>query len=193
MSDRWTEARHAAVRERCEAATAGPWYAGTDCGALILYSAACTDSDEPEPALYAEICGAARSHRASNARFIAAARQDLPAALAEIERLRAEVDAERSQADREVERTVRALEAIERAGNVATERAATVERERDALRRVVRMLPTPADGVDWLLCGPGLRTLCYVGAATPGGGASLPYALRAAGLPAEADAVEACR
>lgn len=77
-----TDADLQAIRERCEAATPGPWFG---CGDHI-------DDCSGKP--FAQAVGrfADRSHDTfcQNNEFIAHARQDIPALLAEVERLQTE-------------------------------------------------------------------------------------------------------
>lgn len=80
----WNQERHDAARARCEAATEGPWSAESHCTDA---EADLTRADGWDLAV--DPNGGNPFHR-WDADFIAAARQDLPDALDEIERLRRE-------------------------------------------------------------------------------------------------------
>lgn len=106
MSDRLTPEREAEIREREAAATPGPWEAGE---AGYIYDENAGDDSRPwiEPAagtcpcvkagsevVASEILDEDRHGRPlTNAAFIAAARADVPALLAELDAMRAERDA----------------------------------------------------------------------------------------------------
>jgi hypothetical protein len=86
MSDRLTEQQLTDIETRANAATAGPW---------------CTDSWEiyqgteyqPGAEWIGETCRAGEMDDSrADAEFVAAAREDVPALLAEVRRLRAELD-----------------------------------------------------------------------------------------------------
>ena len=71
-----TDAELQAIKERADAATAGPWhYDSYSTVFLADAEAICYVPDQP---------------RSKNATFIAAAREDVPALVAEVERLRVE-------------------------------------------------------------------------------------------------------
>lgn len=74
-----TDEQLAEIRLRCEAATEGPWH--TDCGDVWAYD------EKSEELVIATIDGAFGNDDADLA-FIAHARADIPALLAEVERLR---------------------------------------------------------------------------------------------------------
>lgn len=68
-----TDEQLAAIRARCEAATGGPWEVGHKCEIYTRHYQVGPIGDFWEPA---------------DARFTAHAREDIPALLAEVERLR---------------------------------------------------------------------------------------------------------
>lgn len=105
-----------AIRARAAAATPGPWWAATDEVGFCL-------NDQPHAFVYTPsgdshdviaLTGMIGEHHASHpdAEFIAAARADVPALLAEVDRLRFERDALAADADRaigQIERLLREL------------------------------------------------------------------------------------
>lgn len=85
-----------AIRERCDAATPGPWEfaAWNTLPNGYLYGPAPIHAHEPiPPGLYK--CTPPVSLRGEDALFVAHARQDVPALLAEVERLKHAVAQER--------------------------------------------------------------------------------------------------
>jgi hypothetical protein len=72
-----TDEQLAAIRARCEAATGGPWEVGHKCEIYTRHYQVGPIGDFWEPA---------------DARFTAHAREDIPALLAEVERLRADAE-----------------------------------------------------------------------------------------------------
>jgi hypothetical protein len=97
MTEPMTDERKQAIRVRCEAATPGPWRSGPiyydESEWQITYADVIIDADETKriASVYPQ-----------NADFIAHARQDVPALLAEIERLEAENTVLRDQTEFEV-------------------------------------------------------------------------------------------
>jgi hypothetical protein len=83
----------AAIRERCEAALEGPWMVDADNPQIVMAP------DNPPSTfdgfLIARIISPDAAQVDADADFIAHARDDVPALLAEVERLRAVVDAVR--------------------------------------------------------------------------------------------------
>ncbi|GAB7039728.1 MULTISPECIES: hypothetical protein [Catenuloplanes] len=84
-----------AIRRRCETATPGPWMTGSYFGARTLGPAVAVISGNLPPIELDPL----RNGKA-DARFIAHARKDVPALLAEVERLSAEVTELRHAAER---------------------------------------------------------------------------------------------
>lgn len=76
--ERLTQEQIESIRKRAEAATEGPWYYDRQTGDLIEIN----DREYPSRVLAQEVNGV----------FIAHAREDVPALLAEIERLKAEIE-----------------------------------------------------------------------------------------------------
>lgn len=94
MSERLTTDELKAIRERCEAATAGPWLVqrrySNECE--IVPRITCEPSAERKCGWIADMVGApylGYADTIANADFIAHARADVPRLLAEVERLRA--------------------------------------------------------------------------------------------------------
>lgn len=105
MTDPMTQQRLDEIRARCDKATRGPWIYDKRVGCVAVYhgeKACCIDETEGRRLFYAdgflekEADGYTRWKTnpadCTNAAFIAHARQDIPALLAEVERLRAEVE-----------------------------------------------------------------------------------------------------
>lgn len=117
-----TDERIRDIRERCEAATPGPWRAvwkGNTIKSHRVYA------DGPEVRNIA--CGI--SPKTENAEFIANARKDIPALLDELDRLRAEADKWRGRYDA----TYRIAEdGVKEQARLRME-LETIERERDAM------------------------------------------------------------
>jgi hypothetical protein len=80
-----------AIRERCDAATPGPWKKGryTMSGRVQIDQSETAQKVNPLKWQRATIC---RELRETDADFIEHARADIPALLAEVERLRAELE-----------------------------------------------------------------------------------------------------
>ena len=80
-----TEQERQAIRGRCQSSTPGPWAVDTASGGVNVISDHYSDE-------CVGICGNAKNWQLlkGDAEFIAHARQDVPALLAEVERLRAE-------------------------------------------------------------------------------------------------------
>ena len=77
-----------AIKARCEAATPGPWEPGTlDYMRVEVYQA--PEAPKVNPLRWQRAC-ICREARDQDADFIAYAREDIPALLAEVERLRGE-------------------------------------------------------------------------------------------------------
>ena len=122
------------ARALLSAATPGPWYSAQEHGAHVVYSAACTVGEEPEPAVYLEVCGAAPgAHRRATAALIARAPALLSALADALER------AERESA-RFASMTDHGLRAVAGARDAAIARAERAERVVAAARDLLAHL-----------------------------------------------------
>ncbi|MYY79685.1 MULTISPECIES: hypothetical protein [unclassified Streptomyces] len=93
MSDRLSPQREAEIRERVEAATPGPWGAKEATDSFVDEILA--NPGEPTARFLARVSGV----NVADGAFIAHARSDVPALLAEVERQRAELAAVRAECD----------------------------------------------------------------------------------------------
>lgn len=122
-----------AIRARVEAATPGPWEAGTafccpDCGWV----------DGPKRTVCPVYEGTKRTHTldANDAEFIAAAREDVPALLAEVERLNTEIEAKTTQNVALVGMNGRLQQEVERLTTVLAGTESALDNDREYQERL---------------------------------------------------------
>lgn len=136
-----------AIRARVEAATRGPWEAGT---AFCCPVAGWVDG--PKRTVCPVYEGTKRTHTldANDAEFIAAAREDVPALLAEVERLTAERDElirwrEGWLAVDEASESVAIAAAFQRGVTAMREAAVNAVSFHSYADEIIRALPDPED------------------------------------------------